>query len=93
MEDTCQARARKEDIMSTLAHSGGNIMTEERRRTKPLAKEALKQISLSEWPSFMGGLQVVQEDVLCIKYGIFRFEPLHNFHLGISRLLKKYIFT
>lgn len=48
----------------------------------------LKSYSLSKWPSFleeMMGRGGKSGDV----YSIFTFEPLHNLHLGISKLVKE----
>lgn len=50
--------------MSSLTHSRTNITIEERRTTTRLAKEVLRNVSLSGWSSFMEAIKLVQEDVL-----------------------------
>lgn len=62
--------------MSSLARSGSNITVETRKIKTKLSKIALRKGSLSEWPSFMVGLQPVQGDVLRNAYSIFVFELL-----------------
>lgn len=64
MADTCPARARSEDLMSSLAHSGSNATIEERTTRRIIGKEALRKMSLSERRSFIEGLQLVQEDLI-----------------------------
>lgn len=68
--NSCQARARREDLMRFSALSGSKISIEKRRVRMILSNEALKEMSVSEWPSFMGRLQLVQEDVFTNAYSI-----------------------
>lgn len=58
-----------------------------------ISKEALREISFSKWPSFMQGIEHVQQDALTNVYIIFGFLPLYNFHFGISELLRVSTFT
>lgn len=87
MADTRQARARTEDLISSLACSGSN-MTREMRRLTRLSEEALREASLSEWYSFMERLTRGQEDVLGNAFSLIGFEPLHNFYLGMKAFEK-----
>lgn len=89
MADICQTRGEREYLMSSLAHSCIHITVEERRTTKKLAKVALREMSLPKWSYSMKCLQVVQKNVLAIEYSIFGIEPLHTFHLSVSKLLKE----
>lgn len=57
--------------MSSLAHLGSNITLEELMTLSRLAKEALREISLSERPYFMEALHLVQDDLLTSAYSIF----------------------
>lgn len=82
MADTCQAKARKKGLMSLLALSGIIITLAERRIATRLSKEALGEMSFSKLASFMEGLELVQEDILCIACSIFGFGPLQNFYWG-----------
>lgn len=68
-------------------------MMGERRIKTILSRVALREISISERPSFMKSLLCFPEDVLTGVYSIFRFKPLHNFQLDISKLLKKCTLT
>lgn len=43
MADTCQAEARREDIMNFLAQLGSIITVKVRRMTRRLAKESLRE--------------------------------------------------
>lgn len=56
MVDTCQLGASSGNLKSCLAHFRNNMTIEERRTTKILAKDALIEMSLSKWPSFMKAL-------------------------------------
>lgn len=47
--------------MGFLAHSSSNWKLEEKRTPKKLSKEARRELSLSNWPSVMEGLQLVQK--------------------------------
>lgn len=83
MMDTYKARARKEDLVRSLARSGNNISIKKQRITTRLSKIAQRRISLPEWPSSMESLRFDQEDIIGSAYSIIEFEPLHNFHEGI----------
>lgn len=59
------------------------MMTEELRNTTGLSKGAQRDLSLSEWFSFMEDLQLVPEDIFTSTYSLFGFELLHNYYLDI----------
>lgn len=63
MAATCQAKARDENTMNYLARSGSNVKIEEQIKVVRLSKEALKEISLLEWPFSMESVQIVQMDL------------------------------
>lgn len=88
-----QARSRREDPIGSLSPPSSHITIEEWRTKVRLSKKTLKEISLSESPYFMENLQLVQENVLTRTFSLFRFIPLQNFYLGISRLLKECALT
>lgn len=90
---SCQAKERRENVVSFLGHSGSHMSTEQLGATARLSKKDLRDLSLSEWPSFMEGLQLVSEDILTSVYSIFQFEPLQNFYYGMLKVLKECIFT
>lgn len=91
MVDTSQAWGRGEATLILLARSGVNIIIEQRRVTGRLWKEALREVSLSAWLSFIKGIQAVHNDVLTSMYITFGFGALQNFCFGISKLLKNLI--
>lgn len=70
LTDFSRAGAGKEDLMSTLAYFGTNIATEKRRVARELQKEALREISLSEWSFVDGGLQLVPEVARASAYSL-----------------------
>lgn len=74
--------------MSFVSRSGLIISIKELRITTRLSKRALKEMSLSKWPSFLGSLQLVQKDVFTGAYSTLGFEPFQNLHMGISMYLK-----
>lgn len=55
MSDTCQARARKKILVSSLLSSGSNITIEKWRVITRLSKGGVREMSLSEWPFFHEG--------------------------------------
>lgn len=83
MVHTYKSRVRKKALVRCLARSDSNINVEERRITTKLLKGALRETSLSEWPSFTEDSQLVHENVLLIAHSIFGYDPLQNFNLGI----------
>lgn len=68
MADTNPAGAMREDLMSSLANSDSNITIEQRQTIDRLSKEALKEMQLSEWTSFMKGIQLVKADIVTSAY-------------------------
>lgn len=50
-------------------------------------------MSMSERHSFREGIQLLQKDSWTRTCSIFGFDPLHNYHLGISMILKESDFT
>ena len=53
-------------------------------------KELLNSKSLAPWPSFLEDLKTSNPFFIPIDiYELFTYEPLHNLHLGISKLLKQ----
>lgn len=89
----CWQIARGEVLNSSLALLVTNITVEKRRIKKRLWREALREMSSSELPSFTEGLQICQEALLASVYSIFRLEPLYNVNLSISTLFKQNTFT
>lgn len=71
--NTCQTRAKGEDVMTFLDLQYINITIEKRRTTKRRLKEALRERSLSEWCSLMESVQFIQNDVLKSAWSISRF--------------------
>lgn len=67
--------------MRFLDLSGSNISIRAWKVATRPSKEALRKISILEWPCLMDGIQFVQGDVLSSACSINRFDPLHNFHL------------
>lgn len=92
MENTRQAGTRNEDLLSPLDHSGSNMTMKDQRITMRQSKESLREMLLSEWPYFMEGLQLVQEDVIASTYSMLVLEPHQYLHLGTSNRLKECIF-
>lgn len=88
-EGTGHARALREDRVSSPARSGSNGMVEERRIETRRWKESLREVPLSNWTSFIEGLQAVQKGVLTTTYSILECEPIHNFLSSISNLSKQ----
>lgn len=84
MVDNGQERARTTDLESLIVFSGSSITIEEGTITTRIPREALREMSLSDWPSFTEDLQLVQEAVLISTYSIPDFDTFYNFHLGIS---------
>lgn len=87
--DICQNRARNEDMRSSSPSIGSTVTINERRLTAGISSEALREMSFSELPSFMDGLQLFQEDVLASAYSTLGFEPLYRFHLIVSKVFKE----
>ena len=57
-------------------------------------KDHLKAFSIAPWKSFLEELQIEYPSFIPNSlYDIFTFEPLHNLHLGISKLLKNCTFN
>lgn len=88
LSGTIETRRRVKELKEAAERMSGR---EERGRRREALNEIgclLSAKSLAEWPSSLeelcgsGGLVV--EDL----YSMFTFEPLHNLHLGVSRLLK-----
>ena len=53
-------------------------------------KELLNRQSLAPWPSFLEDLKHTNPSFIPVDiYELFTYEPLHNLHLGISKLLKQ----
>lgn len=44
MENTYRATERKKDLISSVAHSGSTIQTEDRKKVRRLPKEMLREI-------------------------------------------------
>lgn len=93
MADTCQAGASRKELMRCLVLSKTYITIEKRRIRTRLSRETLKDLSLSQLPSFMDRLQLIQEYLIIRACSVFRFEPLQNFHSGASKILKECTFT
>ena len=85
MSQTMSIRREVKDLINSL-----NTMRQGPRRRAVLeaAAEKLDAASLSPVPSFLEELYCVGNIVPNDAYSIFTFEPLHNLHLGISKLLK-----
>lgn len=60
MADPCQAKGRIQELMSYYARGGSNITTRERKTRTKLFKEAPREISVSQKPSFMEEIRLVQ---------------------------------
>lgn len=73
-----------EAFLSSSDHDGSNTTLKERRMAWKLANETLREVSLSEGASFLGGLQRIQEVVLTSTYIIFGLELLHSFIVYIK---------
>ncbi len=57
-------------------------------------KDYLKDYSIAPWKSFLEDMQLTYPSFIpSTLYDIFTFEPLHNLHLGISKLLKTCTFN
>lgn len=91
--DSCQATERKMAFMETLGHSSSSITRKEQSIATRLVKEALREMSLLEWPFSKENQNFVQQYLLTMAYSKFGFEPLHTFYLCTSRLLKECIST
>lgn len=89
----CQAGARKRDYIGFLTGSGSNVAIDENGITTKRSKEALRDLSLSEWPPSVKGLKFVQVRVLASAYSIFGIAPFYSFHLAKANVLEKCIFT
>lgn len=59
LELTCQARARWEDLMSSLPNSARPITMKEQRETRWLARTGLREAPLPEWLLLMKIVQLV----------------------------------
>lgn len=92
MADTCQARAGTEDLISSIDLPGRNIVIKEQRIKTRLPKKALREISISERPSFKEGLQFFREDVLTSSYIILGPRPPQKVYLDIRKVLLKWTF-
>lgn len=57
--DRYHARSRWDEMVSCLARSGINITKQERRITKELPRETLRERLLPKRPSLIDGLQLV----------------------------------
>jgi len=58
--------------------------------TMEQCRDTLNEQSLAPWPSFLEDLKVSSQSFIPSDiYELFTFEPLHNLHLGISKLLKQ----
>ena len=70
-----------------------NAVNSARTTVMDQCRELLNKHSLAPWPSFLEDLKLsspsfIPGDI----YDLFTFEPLHNLHLGISKLLKQCTF-
>ena len=55
---------------------------------KKKGEDVLKQLSVWQWTSFLETTALLIPNCPCTLYSIFTFEPLHNLHLGVSKLIK-----
>lgn len=83
MADTCQPRARRKDLMRTLARSGSNFTIKERRIATRLSKKVSKRNVLISVAFFNGGPTPCSGGLLSCAYGVLEFEPIHNICFGI----------
>lgn len=93
MADIYETREKRENFMCYSAHPSSNMTTKELTSLTSISKEALRELSLSQWPFLIVTLQLLQEDILTSAYSIHGIVLLHNFHFGTSRLLKKFTST
>lgn len=57
---SCEAKTRREDLMTFFVHLASKIAMKEWRLTTRLSSDALREVSLSQCPT--KGLTLVQED-------------------------------
>lgn len=93
MANASQTTEKWKKLLNYVARSCSNTSMKVRRVTTRLCKEALREISLSEWPDYTESPILFQEDMYPTAYSILWFKPLHNLQLGILKLFKKYNFT
>lgn len=62
--DTRQERARKNNLISSSAHESHNMTIEEQKSVRIIPTEALREWSISVWPSYMKGLHLVPENTI-----------------------------
>ena len=84
-----ETKRARENLLSLKKEFDAPKTTRSRRLEIPHEmKNALKEISISPWPSFLETIEE-QSNLFSVEvYSTFTFEPLHNLHLGISKLLK-----
>lgn len=71
-------RKSRKRVFWCVSYSDSNITIEKQNVATRLSEEALGEMTLLKWPSFMDGLKLVQEYVLSSKYRIFGVEQLQN---------------
>lgn len=92
-EDTLERReqyAKRKQAMSqelSANHHAGA------RQAKENAEATLSVSSISSQPSFLETSPLIPRMETCNMYAAFTFEPMHNLHLGISKLIKQCMYT
>lgn len=89
----CLERATREQIINYLRHYDRYATREYQSSTSRLWKGALRQLSLSQWLSFIKSLHVLQEDAISIAFSIFWIKLLQKLYSAIERLSKNYHFA
>lgn len=82
-EDTFRAMAESQHFIAPVPDLCRSTTVSDQKRTRNLAKLDLKELLVSEWPSFTKILRPLQHVVSTSACNIFLFEPLQNVHLRI----------